>query len=165
LLGDPPQAENVLQETFWRLWQHAARYEPGRVRFGTWLLRIATNQAISELRRAARRPRTVTQWDSTLEGTADSPPAIQELMDPASDVAEQVWQQEQRRLLTAGLRTLPPPQREAVELAYFGGLSHTRIAARQGAPLSTVKTRLSLGLQKLAAHLAMHGIVAGPSAC
>ena len=60
---------------------------------------------------------------------------------------------EQRRALKAGLSSLPAEQRQAVELAYLGGLTHVEIAARQGAPLSTVKTRLALGLRKLATFL------------
>ena len=57
IVGDPGLAENLVQETFCRLWVHAGHYQPGRVRFATWLLRMARNLAISELRYAARRPR------------------------------------------------------------------------------------------------------------
>jgi hypothetical protein len=64
-----------------------------------------------------------------------------------------VWLAERRRAIAAGLEGLPAEQRQAVKLAYLGGLTHVEIAARQGAPLSTVKTRLALGLRKLAAHL------------
>jgi RNA polymerase sigma-70 factor (ECF subfamily) len=160
LLGDAGQAENLLQETFWRLWQHAGRYEPGRVRFATWLLRIATNYAISDLRRAARRPRTTSWTVDLVDGDGTVREGVREPADPDGDVADLVWQTEQRRLLAAGLRTLPPQQRQAVELAYFGQLSHSKIAAVQGAPLSTVKTRLQLGLQKLSAFLAAHGVTA-----
>ena len=58
MLGDESAAEEVLQEAFWRVWRYAGNYQPGRVRFVTWLLRIATNLAISEQRKRARRPRT-----------------------------------------------------------------------------------------------------------
>jgi len=149
MLSDEGLAEEVLQETFWRVWRAADQYEPGRVRFGTWLLRITTNLAISEKRRIARRPQMAVPH--LLEDGSDAPPA--EAVDTAPDVPEQVWQAEQRRAVAAGLETLPQEQRQAVELAYFGGLSHSEIAACQGAPLSTVKTRLSLGLRKLADHL------------
>src|SRR5437764_1294305 len=56
MLGDAAPAEHLVQETFWRVWRNAARYTPGRVRFATWLLHIARNLAISELRAASRRP-------------------------------------------------------------------------------------------------------------
>jgi RNA polymerase sigma-70 factor (ECF subfamily) len=151
MLGDVGLAEEVLQETFWRLWQHAASYEPGRVRFATWLFRIASNLAIGEIRRAARRPRPVASSGS---GSDVSPPAaLAALPDPDPDVPDQVWAGEQRRTIQAGLGTLPAEQRQALELAYFGGLSHAEIAAMQAAPLSTVKTRLALGLRKLATFL------------
>lgn len=71
---------------------------------------------------------------------------------------ELVWLAEQRRAIGDGLQALPLEQRQAVELAYFRGYSHAEIAAAQSAPVSTVKTRLALGLRKLAAHLTQHGI-------
>lgn len=170
MLSDEGLAEEVLQETFWRVWRAADQYEPGRVRFGTWLLRITTNLAISERRRIARRPQMAVP--RLLEDGSDAPQV--EAVDTAPDVPEQVWQAEQRRAVVAGLETLPQEQRQAVELAYFGGLSHSEIAACQGAPLSTVKTRLSLGLRKLADHLRsrrldvrdapdVHGAAPGPA--
>ncbi|MDQ3701930.1 MAG: RNA polymerase sigma factor [Chloroflexota bacterium] len=160
ILGDAAQAEDVLQETFWRVWLYAAHYQPGRVRFVTWLLRVTTNLAISEQRRRARRPRTAT----LTQGGAGHPDGGESLTwdipDGGVDVAEQVWQGEQRRAVSAGLATLPAAQRQAVELAYFGGLTHAQIAATQGAPLSTVKTRLALGLRKLADFLTGMGVTA-----
>jgi len=151
MVRDERVAEELLQETFWRVWRHAGRYEPGRVRFATWLLRIAHNLAASELRRESHRPRTNSPRDE--HTTDDDPHGLPEMVDTAPDIPDQVWQAEQRRALAAGLVELPAAQRQAVELAYFGGLTHVQIAARQGAPVSTVKTRLALGLRKLAAHL------------
>jgi RNA polymerase sigma-70 factor (ECF subfamily) len=156
MLGDAGLAEDLLQETFCRLWFNAAKYEAGRVRFATWLLRIATNLAISELRRASRRPRLASSA-LTADPAADSP-SPPEPAAPDPDVPDQVWAAEQRRLVVAALGRLPPEQRQAVELAYYGGLTHAEIAAAQGAPLSTVKTRLSLGLRKLADYLSGRGL-------
>jgi RNA polymerase sigma-70 factor (ECF subfamily) len=150
MLGDGGLAEDVLQETFWRLWQHAAQYQPGRVRFATWLLRVTANLAISEIRRASRRPRPAAP---ARDETGEMLEPMAALVDPDPDVSDQVWLGEQRRAVHAGLGTLPAEQRQAVELAYFGGLSHSEIAAFQAAPVSTVKTRLSLGLRKLAGFL------------
>jgi len=150
MLGDAGLAEEVLQETFWRLWQHAASYEPGRVRFATWLFRIATNLAIGEIRRASRRPRSAPSEGADDAALADP---LAALRDPDPEIPDQVWAADQRRAVQAGLGTLPTEQRQALELAYFGGLSHAEIAAMQAAPLSTVKTRLALGLRKLAAFL------------
>src|SRR5262245_29672020 len=90
MLSERTVAEEVRQETFWRLWRFAARYEPGRVRFITWLLRVATNLAISEQRRRGRRPRTsplVPPQTLDCEGEA---PAPVDVVDPDPDVPDQV---------------------------------------------------------------------------
>lgn len=161
MLGDAGQAEHLVQETFWRLWQHAGRYESGRVRLSTWLLRVARNRAISDLRAAACRPKLVRPTTVAASGEAETDELPVDVGDPAADVPELVWQSERRRLVRAALDRLPPEQREAVELAYFGGLTHREIAAHQAAPASTVKTRLALGLRKLAGQLSAQGLSAG----
>lgn len=155
ILHDAGGAEDLVQETFLRLWRVADRYEPGRVRFATWLIRLATNLALDEWRRVARRPRVAPTMShpaaddgAGLEGGGRGEPC-----DPDADVVAHVWQAALRRRLVAGLERLPREQRVAVRLAYFGGLSHAEIAAAQQTPLSTVKTRLALGLRKLARDL------------
>ena len=158
MLGDAAAAEEVLQEAFWRVWRYAGNYEPGRVRFVTWLLRIATNLAISEQRKRARRPRTSSLTPPVNLGESEDELGTADVADPDPAVPDQVWHAEQRRAVTAALASLPQAQRQAVELAYFGGLTHAQIAARQGAPLSTVKTRLALGLRKLADFLNGNGM-------
>ena len=158
MLGDAAAAEEVLQESFWRVWRYAGNYEPGRVRFVTWLLRIATNLAISEQRKRARRPRTSSLTPAVNLGESEDELGTADVADPDPAVPDQVWHAEQRRAVTAALASLPLAQRQAVELAYFGGLTHAQIAARQGAPLSTVKTRLALGLRKLADFLNGNGM-------
>lgn len=155
MLPDRRVAEELLHETFWRLWRHARQYEAGRVRFGTWLMRIATNLAISERRQLSRRPALVNV--NAGEAT-DVWAVVGEPVDPAEDVPELAWRSEQRRLLSDALALLPREQRQAVELAYFGGFSHSEIATAQGAPPSTVKTRLALGLRKLEASLSVQAL-------
>jgi DNA-directed RNA polymerase specialized sigma24 family protein len=93
MLGDPALAEHVVQETFWRLWRAAGSYQPGRVRLATWLLQIARNLAIGELRAASRRP--VTAWrrghalpPTEAWGTAAAAAPAYNPPDPATDVAE-----------------------------------------------------------------------------
>ena len=163
MLGNAEEAEHLVQETFWRLWRYAYTYEPGRVKLGTWLLRLARNKAISELRAASCRPKA--EGHRPVGGTGDDAGASDaiglEQTDPGGEVPDLVWQAEQRRMIRAALLTLPKEQRQAVELAYFGGLSHREIAATQAAPPSTVKTRLSLGLKKLGQQLGTCGISAG----
>ena len=152
MLRDERSAEEVLHETFWRVWRHAESYEPGRVRFATWILRIARNLTVTELRREARRPHGVDPRAPEPD-EPEEPSSLLDVPDGAPDVGDQVWRAEQRRAIADGLARLPDEQRQAVELAYWGGLTHAQIAARQGAPLSTIKTRLALGLRKLATHL------------
>src|SRR5919199_4226099 len=123
MLGDPALAEHLVQETFWRVWTTAARYTPGRVRFATWLLHIARNLAISELRAAACRPQAA--WRLGQVSPGNEPNRAGALgsgqtgpLDPVApdDVSEQVWVAEQRRVVQAGLATLPAAQRQALEL-------------------------------------------------
>jgi RNA polymerase sigma-70 factor (ECF subfamily) len=162
LLGDVGLAEHLVQETFWRLWRQAGSYQPGRVRLSTWLLRLARNKAISDLRAAACRPKLVSNRPvPSMAGDADNGgETVVEPSDPSAEVPELVWAAERRRLIRRGLNALPAAQRQAVELAYFGGLTHREIAAVQAAPASTVKTRLQLGLRKLAGHLVESGLTA-----
>ncbi len=155
ILHDAGGAEDLVQETFWRLWRVADRYEPGRVRFATWLIRLATNLALDEWRRLARRPRVAVAVPhpagEDAAGTGEE--SRNEPCDPSADVVDQVWRAALRCRLVAGLERLPREQREAVRLAYFGDMSHAEIATAQQTPLSTVKTRLALGLRKLARDL------------
>jgi RNA polymerase sigma-70 factor (ECF subfamily) len=158
MFGDRGRAEDLLQETFYRLWLNAAHYEAGRARFATWLLRVATNLGISELRRTARRPALAARSIGYgVPGERDGAAAV-DPADPDPDVPDQVWLREQRRLIQDGLAELPAEQRQAVELAYYAGMTHAEIAAAQGAPLSTVKTRLALGLRKLGSFLQARGV-------
>jgi len=158
MVRDRRTAEELLQETFWRLWRHAGQYQAGRVRFATWLLRIATNLALSELRQLKRRPVAALAVTGPDGGEPDMWGSAGEPADPSADVPEQVWHGEQRRLVATAMATLPAEQRQAVELAYFYGQTHREIARAQGAPPSTVKTRLALGLRKLSASLALRGL-------
>ncbi len=165
MLGDAGLAEHLVQETFWRLWQHADAYQPGRVRLSTWLLRLARNKAISDLRAAACRPRLISHRSVTGHGgpggdAGEPSDLVPEPSDPSPEVPELVWESERRRLIRRGLNLLPAAQRQAIELAYFGGLTHREIAAVQSAPASTVKTRLQLGLRKLASNLLENGLTA-----
>ena len=161
IVRDKRTAEELLQETFWRVWRYAERYEPGRARFATWILHITHNLGRSEIRYESRRPRISEPCPDTAVPSECGASAcsganihsIPDVPDTDLDVDEQVWRAERRRALAAGLAGLPAEQRQAVELAYLAGLTHLEIAARQAAPLSTVKTRLALGLRKLAAHL------------
>jgi RNA polymerase sigma-70 factor, ECF subfamily len=143
MLRDPARAEEVAQEVFLKLWRRPESYVPGRGAFATWLLSVAHHRAVDELR--ARRHEVYSL------GSDDSPP--RELIDDGNDLADGAWLREQRAAVRAALATLPATQRQAVELAYFAGLTQREIAERLGEPLGTVKTRIRLAMQKLRAIL------------
>jgi RNA polymerase sigma-70 factor (ECF subfamily) len=139
MLRDPARAEEVCQEVFLKLWRRPESYVAGRGAFATWLLSVAHHRAIDELR--TRRHEVFS-----LSGDEFAP---RELIDDASDLADGAWVREQRAAVRTALATLPPSQRQAVELAYFAGLTQREISERLGEPLGTIKTRIRLAMQKL----------------
>jgi RNA polymerase sigma-70 factor, ECF subfamily len=140
ILRERHEAEEVLQETFMEVWRRAREYDAKRGAIEAWVATIARTRAIDHLRtqRTARRVTEAAQPTSVLS-TPPAPPDVS-----ASDG-------EDRSRVAAALKALPTGQRNALELAYFEGLSHTEIAERTGDPLGTVKTRVRLGMEKLAA--------------
>lgn len=152
MLQSHEQAEDVVQEVFWRVWRRSASFEPGRGRVAQWLFGIAHNLCIDELRRLRARPTPVYE-----DGEH---PVIQQLIDEQTNVPAEAWRTERRRVIVDALRHLPQVQREVIELAYFGGMSHQEIANRLNRPLGTIKTRVRLGLQKLGGLLAARGLQA-----
>jgi RNA polymerase sigma-70 factor (ECF subfamily) len=91
----------------------------------------------------------------------DENPLIPQLVDDHVDVPATAWANEQRRVIISALASLPSAQRQAIELAYFNGLSHQEIAEHLDRPLGTIKTRVRLGLQKLGTLLAFSGVQSG----
>lgn len=143
ILGDAPDAEDVVQEVFVQAWRQASRYTATRGVVAAWLLTLARSRAIDRLR--ARRARADQVFGA---------PVTNEVADPGPLVDWQVLSSEQARLMRAALERLPILQRLAIELAYFEGLTHAEIAARLEEPLGTVKTRIRSGLTKLRETLA-----------
>ena len=132
-------AEDVVQEAFLGAWRNAARYVPGRGSVKTWLLAIVHHRAIDAIRR--RRP--TTEFPEP-----DAPGGVPEpltLPDVWGSVAEGL----DRTAVAAALVAISSVQREAIELAYFGGLTQVEISDRLGVPLGTVKSRMRLGLLAL----------------
>jgi RNA polymerase sigma-70 factor (ECF subfamily) len=142
IVHDRGIAEDVVQEAFLSLWRNAHRYDPGRASMRTWLCRIVRNRAIDRLRGTAGRQRGDRSLD---ELTA---------LCSTTDVVSDVLRHEEARTITAALAALPPSQREAIELAYYGGYSQTEIAAMTVCPLGTVKSRTRLAIRALSASLA-----------
>lgn len=146
IVHNPEAAEEIVQETFMRAWRGAHTFQGNAGGLRSWLFRIARNLALDHLRRQAARPRTVTM---TPDPTGDHTP-LDTLADETCDVAAQATDRCLHAQVRRALLMLPPEQRHALERAYFGGLTHREIAAETGEPLGTIKTRLRLGLQKLA---------------
>jgi RNA polymerase sigma-70 factor (ECF subfamily) len=130
---DPALAQDAVQEAFVGVWRNAARYAVGRSTVRTWMLSIAHHRAIDIVRR--RRPTTTLPEIETAE------PAL-----TAPDVWPEVAQTLDRDTVTSAMAMLPDVQREAIQLAYFEGLTQVEIAERTGTPLGTVKSRVRLGL-------------------
>jgi RNA polymerase sigma-70 factor (ECF subfamily) len=146
ILGDQTQAEDILQETFWRVWQSAATYQSQLGPFAGWLFRIARNLSIDAYRRRNVRPQGITS-------TGESDPILDEVPDPNSDVAEQAQAVLTNRQIRQALASLPNVQRQVIELAYFYGMTRQEIAEATGEALGTIHTRARLALQKLRGEL------------
>jgi RNA polymerase sigma-70 factor (ECF subfamily) len=136
ILDDPPAAEEVTQDVFLKLWTRARSHLASKGPVLNWLLTIARNAALDRLRLERRRPPPGPMLDPESDGREASGP------DGMAD--EHRW-----RSLYFAVRSIPAEQREVIELAYYGGLTHSQIAEHLGLPLGTVKTRLRAGIQRL----------------
>lgn len=134
ITNDVTLAEDVVQDAFLGAWRNAARYLEGRGSVKTWLLSIVHHRAIDAIRR--RRPTT------QLPEREEVPPASLTLPDVWAEVSAGL----DAEAVRGALAVLSDVQREAIELAYFGGLTQQEIAARTATPLGTVKSRMRLGL-------------------
>jgi len=143
IVSERQLAEEILQEAFFRAWQQGGSFSAGRGSFITWLLSITHNLAIDEIRRRRRRPQKAEseEPEQILDSVADT--------GAGADVEGEVWLGALRDTIGHALAELPPAQREALEMAYFRGMTQREIAEALGEPLGTIKTRMRLGLQKL----------------
>jgi RNA polymerase sigma-70 factor (ECF subfamily) len=138
ILKDTSAAEEVLQDLFLQLWRGASRFDVSRGSLPAWLLVIGRNRALSRLRRRDRRE----VLEDPEEFSLDSVPS-------AGDLEDEAWRRQLMERLRGAMATLPPEQKEALELAYFEGMTQTEIAARTGSPLGTVKSRVRAAMQSL----------------
>ena len=136
ILSSREEAEDVLQEVFLQVWRRAADFDENRGRPFTWLVTLARSRGIDRLRNLAARDRVATA-------------GAKEPSEQISDAVADLFKSEQRTLVTAALEQLPEEQKGPLILAYFEGLTQSEIAARLGAPLGTIKTRMRTGLMKL----------------
>lgn len=138
LTGDYAQAQDVLQEAFVAIWQNADRLDPERGRLQPLLFAVVHHKASDHLRRRQREA-----------GVAAAMPAREPRTGPLDDPETQALQSAERGVIERALAVLPTEQRVAVQLAYYGGHSHSEIARLTQAPLGTVKSRLRSALQRL----------------
>ena len=151
ILGDPTRAQDVAQDVFLRVWRNPTRFDARRGELGSYLRLMARSRALDVYResQAAGRARdrlevvagTEAQYDD------DRPPVVAE-------------RDEDRATLRTALRRLPESQREALVLAYWGGMTADEIARRSGVPLGTAKSRIRLGMAKLRAEVEPAGLLA-----
>ena len=143
VLGDASVAEEVLLDVYTQIWRQAANYDTGRGSPIAWLMTIARTRAIDRLR---------SGWQDRQRKEP-----LDLLNDRETSVAspeEATVASERQKFVRAALSSLTPEQREVIELAYYGGLSHSEIALKLNQPLGTVKTRTRLGMMKLREALA-----------
>jgi RNA polymerase sigma-70 factor (ECF subfamily) len=134
VLRDESLAEDAVQDGFLTVWRTAARFIPEQGKASTWILTLVHRRAVDLVRREQRR-------------RAD---AIDEVADPiGGSVDEVAWLRLQREHVQAALRKLPDREREALELAYYGGFTQSELAERLGQPLGTIKSRMFTGLSRL----------------
>lgn len=132
VLADTAAAEDVLQEVFMQLWRNPARFDASRGSLGAWLAVIARNRAIDALRKR--------RYESDIEDVVVS-------VEP--DLASEADRSRAAKNVRDVLNGMHPAQRQALEMAFFAGLTHTEIAAKIGEPLGTIKTRIRAGLLAL----------------
>lgn len=129
-------AQDVVQEVFVAVWKDAARFDPAKGAVGPWLFSLARHKAIDLVRREANVRKRTAEVDMELEVAPD-------------DVDHEAWLNLRRDRVHAAIAQLTEPQRTALELAFFAGLTHVEVAERLGIPLGTAKTRIRTALLKL----------------
>ena len=135
VLRDERHAEDAVQEAFLQVWRSAATFRAERAKASTWILTLVHRRAVDLVRREERR-----QADPLTDDSAAVAP---------EETDEAAWLRFERERVQAALKQLPDMQREALELAYYGGFSQSELADRLGVPLGTIKSRMFAGLARL----------------
>ena len=135
VLRDETLAEDAVQDAFLAVWRGASRFLPERGKASTWILTLVHRRAVDVVRREERR-RTEPLPDVEAAGSSAA-------------VEDELWLRLERERVQAALAQLPDQQREALELAYYGGFTQSELAERLGEPLGTIKSRMFTGLARL----------------
>lgn len=148
VLGDSGRAEDVVQECFLKLWRSARQFDARRGSVRTWLITSVRNRSIDFLRGRGAHERQEREIPATIEASGSG-------SDPWHEVSQHI----EREVVRDALGRLPAEQRQVVELAYYGGYSQHEIAEMSRVPISTVKGRMRLALEKLHSYLQGRGLV------
>jgi RNA polymerase sigma-70 factor (ECF subfamily) len=143
IVGERADTEEVVADTFGQAWRTAGQFDPARGSVTAWLTTITRTRALDLVRARGRRARVLERAAQESDAGFAAPLATGDAPD------RDVERQEARQLVAHSLADLPEAQRRVIELAYFGGLTHSEIAAELNEPLGTVKTRLRAGMEKL----------------
>jgi RNA polymerase sigma-70 factor (ECF subfamily) len=150
IVGTRAAAEDVVQEAFLSIWRSGARYDRARGSVRTWVLGIVHNRAIDGLRRA-----------TVHDKRRASDEGIAERLEATERTDVEVARREEAGTVREAMDVLPPEQSQVIELAYFGGFTHSEIAEMLGMPIGTVKGRMRLGLEKMRGALTAREVAPG----
>ena len=137
-LNDRASAEEIVQQVFTKVWQHARQYRLERGKFSAWVSTITRRQCIDEFRRRRVQPMTDSDYWASIDWLTGNDHPAQDAQDPFEQVS-----------IREALQHIPSQERLVIELAFWGGMTHREIALYCHSPLGTVKTRLRLGMQRL----------------
>jgi RNA polymerase sigma-70 factor (ECF subfamily) len=140
VLGDDVLAEDVLQDVFLSIWRNPGAFDGSRGSVASWLLAMVHHKAVDAVRREESHRRRQARAEDDLVLSAPT---------QTTDVEDTAWQRLVAERVRTALHALPPPQREALTLAYYGGYTQREVAALTGTPLGTVKTRMLAGMRRL----------------
>ena len=143
VVRDPGLAEDAVQESFLAVWRSAGRFVAERAKASTWILTLVHRRAVDIVRR--EQARRAEPLDTAPVATAET-------------TEEEAWLRLRRTRVQEALRQLPDKQREAIELAYYGGFTQSELADRLGEPLGTIKSRMFVGLARLSELLGESGL-------
>jgi RNA polymerase sigma-70 factor (ECF subfamily) len=142
ILGNEADAEEVTSDVYTQVWRQAKNFQTQRGTVQSWLVMLARSRAIDRLRSSQRLKREQPEEEAS------------EFASPDPNPEQRRVEKEQTERVRRALEALAPAQREAIEMAFYGGYTQTELAEKLGQPLGTVKTRIRLGMMKLREHLA-----------
>jgi RNA polymerase sigma factor (sigma-70 family) len=144
MLSNASESEEVIQDVFLSVWKNAHKFDPGRAKVFTWMTVLTRNKCIDKIRAKQRRIPTADTRD-------DGDQVVAEV--DGANAADDLLEKERADSIRAAVKTLPAEQREAVELAFFSGMTHVQVAEKLGISIGTAKSRIRYAFQKLRAPL------------